>query len=817
MSDKEYYVYERKAAKRGPFTIDEIYQRFLSGEFQGTDDVAKSGENRQEIADFFKVVEEKTQRREDWSAIKAKADDFQQALVSFYKHIAGRQQAISDTFQSVAGMSPAMESVFQKSWDPTFMNVADDLESFWRQINSRPSMCVLGKRGQGKTTLLTKWLGPDGDQGGLDELKLLPTGDKDTTACLIRLTEAVENDESRDSGFLYVELIRDGEIDLDRIDELQVPDRSTIPMSFKLERKPGNNDENVKEDAPFRVCRFPVESYDDKLRIRKLSGDTFTVMKRGPHRLSEIQWYAKEVKVPIKVVGDESGSAGHVIRNLDVIDAPGADSMAVDNYPKWKENKNSLVFQLGVNHLDIMMLVCSSDVASIQLGGQLQKNIWYPWVERCGGSAQGRVIIAFTHAAVLFEEASKDMEMNEEDPDQEVNVRGFGIKLLNNVLKPLMQVPDGSQRIIKDADPTTWPPIFFFESSPPKDWRNIYQSGFRNGQGQTIAENELFPLIDQEKIPANLPKGKRCILHMVKELDRVLKGVPAERRLPVKRWIVRALCALLDPGDQGFYLLSTFAIDYSVRGPVALNHLEERKNHAEEIWRRFSGLLGSINQPGEGEEAMGQLRSVNLALARYWKANPRGPKLSHGAACRSRLGAAKTNANPLTRNQRPFGFRDVIRDAVDDTMTTLQKEFSDWKPEEIDMVSKALSQCLSHDHPMKKIAERFQEAMVDHQEHLFRLQSTALERIVRVIGFLAKADESQLKCVAKNCYETNVDENDLIRAVQQSGVAAVNEEDSKAFQDVVETAAELEKVILKEGVAEPYKPANSQPREGETA
>jgi GTPase SAR1 family protein len=58
----------------------------------------------------------------------------------------------------------------------------------------------VGKRGSGKTTLLQSWLGPDSPTGGIEESKYLPSGDSDTTACLVRLSLL---DEVRETGRIH--------------------------------------------------------------------------------------------------------------------------------------------------------------------------------------------------------------------------------------------------------------------------------------------------------------------------------------------------------------------------------------------------------------------------------------------------------------------------------------------------------------------------------------------------------------------------------------------------------------------------------------
>jgi hypothetical protein len=660
----------------------------------------------------------------------------------------------------------------------------------------------MGKRGQGKTTLLHSWLGKSKLRGGLEEILKLPTGDYDTTAALIRLTEAKKHEPKLDSRFLFVDLITKQEL----------PDVTERPghlaESFiKLQKQV--RDEQVEQNAAYRICRFPVERYEDhKLWLDSNGSDGYHVSRDGNESFSIAQWTARQVSIPVELASEKQhGYAAKLLRAVDVIDAPGCDSQQVGELPMWKARKNSYVFQSAIREIDVMLLTCSSDVAAIQLGKQFQDDIWFPWLDRCQGHGDGRLIMAFTKASVLLDEAKKEVAAAEEMGEDEYtkyNVGGgFADKIWANAMAPLAVHTGVTASMITPTDPSTWPPMFFFESEDSK--LDTYRDAdFKAGNAEAIATN-LCNLLDSPsfELEASLPLGQKCILRIARDWNSFSRA-QAKKLGPIKMWIVRAFCSLLCPNDAGFRALSECVFNYTTIGPVAINHANERKQDADRLIQTFSSLLSQLGEPSGKEDAVRELINVNQMLQRFWAKYPRGIHLRKGECCARRLDDADANASPLQSEFRPFKVTDVFADIASDTIACLESAQTKYERKECEELERAIVHCLQSDIAVKRILQRHGNAITSHRGPLLRLQAICLERTIRILHFLANAKEEDLREVAMHCYHIDVDEADLIGSVVGEGLSDLSKADKEAFSTVAEAFERLTQRIHKRGFNPAY-------------
>ena len=119
---------------------------------------------------------------------------------------------IESLVADAAKKKPEATELYRTVWRPKLDAFRNELELFSRRCDLRPTLCIMGKRGQGKTTLLQNWLGRSETRFGLDEIWMLPTGQIDTTACLVRLTNATGRRKPFNSAFLYVDLLNSREL-----------------------------------------------------------------------------------------------------------------------------------------------------------------------------------------------------------------------------------------------------------------------------------------------------------------------------------------------------------------------------------------------------------------------------------------------------------------------------------------------------------------------------------------------------------------------------------------------------------------------------
>ncbi|MEZ6096898.1 MAG: hypothetical protein R3C03_22200 [Pirellulaceae bacterium] len=260
--------------------------------------------------------------------------ELRDSLVKLCKHLLERLRDIDKVLEHSAKQDSRRGKHYETLWKVRIRSCEDRIVQFMRRVEVRPSICTMGKRGQGKTTLLHSWLGKSKSRGGLEEILKLPTGDYDTTAALIRLTEAKKHEPKLDPRFLFVDLISKQELS----DVTERPGH--LAESFiKLQKQV--NDEQVEQNAAYRICRFPVERYEDhKLWLDSNGSDGYHVSRDGSEQFSIAQWTAKQVSIPVELASEKQhGYAAKLLRAVDVIDAPGADSHQAGELPMWKARK----------------------------------------------------------------------------------------------------------------------------------------------------------------------------------------------------------------------------------------------------------------------------------------------------------------------------------------------------------------------------------------------------------------------------------------------------------------------------------------------
>ncbi|MEZ6096899.1 MAG: hypothetical protein R3C03_22205 [Pirellulaceae bacterium] len=478
-----------------------------------------------------------------------------------------------------------------------------------------------------------------------------------------------------------------------------------------------------------------------------------------------------------------------------------------------ESEKNSYVFQAAIREIDVMLLTCSSDVSAIQLGKQFQDDIWFPWLNRCEGQGDGRLIIAFTKASVLLDEAQKEVAAAEEMGEDEYtkyNVGGgFADKIWANAIAPLTVHTGATASMITPTDPSTWPPMFFFESDDSK--LDVFRDDeFRAGNSIAIA-NKLCDLLGKpsQELEVTLPLGQKCILRIARDWDSFSRA-QAKKLKPIKEWIVRAFCSLLCPNDAGFRSLSECVFNYTTIGPVARNHASERKQDADRLIQTFSSLLSQLSEPSGKEDAVRELINANHMLQRFWAKFPRGIHLRKGECCARRLDDADANASPLQSDFRPFKVADVFADIACDTIACLASAQMNYERKECEELERAIVHCLQSDIAVKRILQRHGNAITSHREPLLRLQAICLERTIRILHYLANANEEDLRSVAMHCYHIDVDEADLIGTVVGEGLSDFSETDKEAVLAVDQAFQTLIRLIDERGFTPVYSVNNSE-------
>lgn len=727
--------------------------------------------------------------------------DFMKSVGLLAEHLEGRVGAIRESMATAAAQTDGRSKLFEEVWLPKLDSLEREIRDVRRRAAMNPTLCVMGKRGQGKTSLLSKWLAGNTKStdvsNPLSAILNLPTGASDTTAALIRLRALRPNDPQYDERFLYCTMLDDSYL-------AQLPAEKRPPG-------PSVKELRVVRNGPpaYWVCRFPNPDFEKTHRLVIDQAGIASVTEGAEGKpLAEVQWHAREVLVPFDLSRAPVDSLGtKTLGVLDIIDAPGADAMVQGDFPEWKRKKNSLVFEAAIRELDVLFLIASSDISAIQLGGQFQEDIWWKWLDRCRDDADmaGRLVMAFTKSVQLFSDAERRVT-GDESTNNDIN--NFATRICKNVLEGLASHRDGVPQLLRAKDPGTWPPMFFFEKDDAAIAR--FREGISPGQGPALASEILSRLFASPTAPREgLPLGGQCIYEMASDILKSEQITHAGRK-PVVRWIVHALCRLLDPADMGYKALTDLIHAYATGGPVALKYANERKRYADEIADRFRALLGDLATPAGNQKALHDLETVQGLLRAYWADSPEGPRLYRGPLCHRRRDHIRVNRNQATIGttthvvNHDMVLDDVARDAVEQ----MRGKKHPWTRDQAEMVARVLHACLKGDGGLQEMGVAYRQAIDTDYEALQRVQTVALERLVRILAFLVNASKDDLGRVASHCFQINLDEAELVAALNRD-VVMWNSDDESRLAAVEAAHASLRNIIERIPCEKPYESVDS--------
>lgn len=698
---------------------------------------------------------------------------------------------ISSALEESSSGSLIKQKILEDVWQPQIQELSKSIKAYSKRAQTNPTLCVMGKRGQGKTSLLVKWLGDQKNQG-IDEFQLLPTGDMDTTAALVRLTGVDSATSEPSPDFLHCTMLEN-----DDLPEIKGGNRppSTTHSSFRLSR----NTIDIPPKIPFNICKFPDSEFPDKYKIKVEKNGTAKIALEGGDSLDKAQWHAKEVIVSVDLSRlDTNSGSRQLLEVLDIIDAPGADSQAQGGYPDWKKKKNGYVFQTAIKNLDILLIISASETSAIQLGGQFQSDIWVHWVNRCKGAMEGRLLLAFTKATEFFNEVKERIPPNSVFSQNEE--RNFARKIMKNVIEALANYP-ADAGLVKTSDPLTWPPIFFFE----KERERIaeYTDGFQNNNLQELIE-KLFKATENEVDETeNWTLGQKCVIQMAKDFDSI-SGLQNSQKKAVKFWIIRSFCMFLNNANGSYPFLTELVQQYTTGGPVGRNHANERHDEGQQLAVAFQKFIEKLREPAGQQKTLQDLKRCQEILKHYFKKNIAGPELQIGEECRKRSAKAKENAGIFVKNRSLITIDDIIGDISQDSSVIFLENHSAADPEDAKRLTTAFKNCLKYDPAVSVMGREKEQSLRDNTTTLKRIQVVGLERIVRIADYIANADQDGLMLVASKCYNINTEEADLIKPLVDSGVAQWTDDDKVVVDELTRSHKKLIGIISEYGWCSPY-------------
>ena len=706
-------------------------------------------------------------------------ENFIAALTETGKAIRAHIGEINTVMLRAVAQNQALERCHQKTWGARIERMNRELSNFERCVLLRPSLCVMGRRGAGKTTLLNSWLGKTKKQKGVP-LKALPYGTEDTTACLVRITSKRDDDTSNS---IEVSLLDKNCMSGDLQEDSPRPPRPDRDF-FKVRRD--------DQDRVFCLARFPVygnrkdkaedKGGDETRSLQEVDG-IFVLDEtgRGAVRFEDIQWHAREICIPMDVRSEDCGRAGSVLSEVDIVDSPGADSTKQGDFGDWKKVKNTKVFQVAVNELDMLLLTASSQPSSINIGGQFQEDVMYPWARRCRSESEGRLFVLLTHATELFKNAMRALDEEEDEEDIAAQNNSFGRMLYKNILMPLFATaPDGTPPIVQKDDITTWPPIFFYDRD--YDFLNRLTQSVPSGSGAEMAER-LCGVLDGAPLEDDLSDAERCVLSLVQECGDIAYENRQVDLSPFKRWLVRSLCAFLDPSDKGLELLTESIVNYASRGPVAIAHAREREKLLEDILASYKSFLGGFSLSRANFQAEEEIAKASKLVRKVLGTGRYDQKMHFGQNCRRLLEqASQNNQVELRGRSRPAcSEQDVLNAVVSDT---LQNEL--WtrniNEEDRQALSATLRQCLLHTPAIAGLFNAKKGAFEENRGEMTILMAAALERIPGIVEFLRDIDDAARSHLAQNYFEADPDEMELLREIYESHLAEERPEVSSLFE-----------------------------------
>lgn len=720
--------------------------------------------------------------------------EFLGSLKELASHLRGRISGIKSKLEEGSRLgNEERRRIYAEVWQPELTKLEGEIEAFERLSRGNPSLCAMGKRGQGKTSLLKSWMGGTEDRFGL---RYLPTGDRDTTAALIRLIGVAGEDAQPSPKFLHCDMLGDDELGVDEASR-KIERPPPFPRGRILLEKEAGGPE-IDGRVPYNICRFPDDSKDIQYGLSITAEGRAKVTRGTGESFVDAQWLARSVSIPVDLSAiPDDFEPKKILEVLDIIDAPGADSQAMgSNYQEFKLRKNAYVFKAAIRELEILLIICSSDTSAIQLGGQFQSDIWNPWVERCQEGMEGRLLLAFTKASILFDEVRRTLKGGQEVSNE---ARNFAEKIIKNVLAPLAVARRGQAPLVDVADPGTWPPIFFFEQS--MEALAEYREGFKPGSADEVAGRLAALACNGGSLSPADPLGERCILQMLRDVDEVKELAPGGA-VRIKQWLSRSLCRLLDPQDRGFGLLNELAYQYTTSGPVGRNHANERLARAQGVTGGFRELLARLSAPAGQQKTLNELKACQRSLAEYWGAFPEGPRLFLGEKCREREAQAQKNAGIDALGRNPYTKSEVLGDIAWDAVECLVEQGMKCPPELRLTLRTAFHACLNTDPGVSRLVKS--QGIFSDRSILRTTQIVGLERVVRVAHYIARADGEAIDQLARSCFSINAEEAELSRPLVEAGLAQWGPGDEVAVAGVQARHAELIAEIGSSPAPAPY-------------
>ncbi|MCS6976879.1 MAG: hypothetical protein NZM31_07715 [Gemmatales bacterium] len=723
--------------------------------------------------------------------------DHDKALEQLVERLEQRLGQIEADLELACANRPEMRSVFQETWKPRFEAAKKRVDKLRRMLGVRQSLFVMGKRGQGKTTLLRAWIGSGIRAQPGHEALPLPTGVEETTCCLVRLTESNNPADPMQVDLLPAEVLSG------------VEPRPARPLLDRILLSRAAAD-GAPDDSPFFVLRYPVKNKDHGLRLHA-EGSFYYVGKSGELALTSVQYHTREVTVPL-FRGDLQGHARQLLEVLDIVDAPGADPAAKGEYAEWVRHKNREVIRQGMDRLDLLLLVCSAQTAAINLSAQVQEDVLKPWVERCKYNPHGRLLLTVTHAAELLDEAKQVLKNG---------YSGGGVtnsvarKLVGNILEPLAAIRVGDVGLFEiEGEVRNWPPLFFLEHDT--DRLKEYREAVTKGRDAPLRDKltALLGKPPRQRIDG-LPLGEACVMQLVNDWGEQFSHWPAEKLRRIQSWLIRSLCSLLDPEDCGLKLLTDFVRNWAESGPIAENHAQERHDATLAIREEYDRLLDDLNQP-DYKTTLEELHKVRSFLEEWWRECPVGLTFELGDACRARLVQAEKNRGPKLDERREFTFADVVEDLVQDFFRQVISERSgkrlsspprsvqSARPGSEHPLLRALRQCLLNDHPMQELDAKYRGRLSNDPENVARLQAVGFERLVRILHFLGTADDEDLRAVARYCYGQHIEQSELLRPLYHKVIEPGRKIDGDLFDQAIAKGELLLSAIRKRGYLQAY-------------
>ena len=288
--------------------------------------------------------------------------DFLGSLKELSSHFKDRISGIKSKLEEGSRLgNEERRRIYVEVWQPELTMLERGIDNFERLSRGNPSLCAMGKRGQGKTSLLKSWIGGKEDRLGL---RYLPTGDRDTTAALIRLIGVAGENSQPSPKFLHCDMLGDDELGVDEASRKIERPPPFAQGRILLEKESG--DPEIDGRVPYNICKFPDDSRDIQYRLSITAGGRAKVTRGTGESFVDAQWLARSVSIPVDLSGiPDDFEAKKILGVLDIIDAPGADSQAMgSNYQEFKLRKNAYVFKAAIRELEILLIICSRPYAS---------------------------------------------------------------------------------------------------------------------------------------------------------------------------------------------------------------------------------------------------------------------------------------------------------------------------------------------------------------------------------------------------------------------------------------------------------------------